>query len=146
MRPKTIVYFEGIMFGSILIGILENYLDWDGTVQAAQSISNNLPVAFTLTILIFSFVVAGALTLLVSRRRSKVAMWVLIALYAFNILVSFDDFIQSITGGLLRLDFIIPALQNIGEGVAYALLFTPSARRWMRREDEQKEKLREVFD
>jgi hypothetical protein len=33
-------------------------------------------------------------------------------------------------------------LQGIGQAVAYGLLFTPSARRWMNR---QNEKLREVF-
>jgi hypothetical protein len=55
--------------------------------------------------------------------------------------------VQSI-GGLFGLDIVQvigAVLIFIGQGVAYGLLFTPSARRWMRREDEKNEELREVF-
>jgi putative flippase GtrA len=89
-------------------------------------------------ILIFTFVLNGTLTLLVSRRRSKIAMWVSIALFALGLSVFL---VQSTINGLLGLDGILSALQSICQGVAYGLLFTPSARRWMRRED----KLLDIF-
>jgi hypothetical protein len=79
VRPKTIVYFERIIFEVLLLGILDSYLSWDAIVWAARS-NPNTPVGFALAILIFSFVLNGTLTLLVSRRRSKIAMWVLSAL------------------------------------------------------------------
>jgi hypothetical protein len=142
VRPKTIVYFDWIIFGTLLLGILDSYLSWDAIVWAARSNRNNPPVAFALTILIFSFVLVGALTLLVSRRRSKIATWVLIALAA--LVLSHTVFGTFQARRLLASD-IIPVLQGIAQVLAYSLLFTPSARRWMRREDEKNEKLLEVF-
>jgi hypothetical protein len=109
---------------------------------AARSNRNNPPVAFALTILIFSFVLVGTLTLLVSRRRSKIAMWVLIALAA--LVLSHTAFGTFQARRLLASD-IIPVLQGIAQVVAYTFLFTSSARRWMNREDEKNERLLEVF-
>ena len=73
-----------------------------------------------------------------SRRRSKIAMWILIALGALDLSLTALGIIQAVS------DIIWAALESIGQ--AYGLLFTPSARRWMRREDEKDEKLREVFE
>jgi hypothetical protein len=50
--------------------------------------------------------------------------------------------LQSIVSNRLN---IIVALQIVGKGAAVGLIFTPSARRWMNREDE-KPKLHDVFD
>jgi hypothetical protein len=87
-------------------------------------------------------VLIGTPTLLVSRRRSKIAMWVSIAWFAAILSVWFTRLPTA--DELLGSDIILSVLQTIGQGVAYALLFTPSARRWMNREDERA-KLREVF-
>ena len=57
-------------------------------------------------------------------------MWVYIAILAPPVLLMP---VSTINVGEL--------LQTIGQFVAYSLLFTPSARRWMRRED----KLLDVF-
>ena len=75
-----------------------------------------------------------------SRRRSKIAMWILIALGALDLSLTALGIIQAVS------DIIWAALESIGQVVAYGLLFTPSARRWMRREDEKDEKLRKVFE
>jgi hypothetical protein len=86
-------------------------------------------------------VLVATLTLLISRRRSKIAMWVSIAVFALGL---FAVFVQSTTNGAwVGSDIILQALENIAQVVGYGLLFTPSARRWMRREED--EKLREVF-
>jgi hypothetical protein len=37
VRPKTIVYFEWIMFGTLLLNVLQVYLGWDAIVQVATS-------------------------------------------------------------------------------------------------------------
>jgi hypothetical protein len=135
VRPKTIVYFEWIIFGALLLGILEKYLGWDAIVWAARTNPNSPPVAFTLAILIFSFVLNGTLTLLVSRRRSKIAMWVLIALCALSV----PSILVAWTRRPLESD-IMSAAQFVSILVAYVLLSTPSARRWRNREDEKNEK------
>jgi len=150
VRPKTIVYFEVIIFGVLL---LQNNLGWDqiiGALNGADSLFarlaedsgtyRNTIVAGAITLSIFDFVLVGTLTLLVSRRRSKIAMWILIALGALDLSLTALGIIQAVS------DIIWAALESIGQVVAYGLLFTPSARRWMRREDEKDEKLREVFE
>jgi putative flippase GtrA len=134
VRPKTIVYFEWIIFGTILLNALHVYLSWDAQAAAAYP---DATLAIII-ILIFTFVLNGTLTLLVSRRRSKVAMWVLIALFALSVPFVVVQWTRQPLGS----DIITP-VHVIGVLVAYRLLFTPSARRWMSRKDE---KLREVFE
>jgi hypothetical protein len=85
VRPKTIVYFEWIMFGTLLLNVLQVYLGWDAIVQVA-TLGPKRSVAITLIPFIFIFVLIGTLTLLVSRRRSKIAMWVLIAMFDLAVL------------------------------------------------------------
>ena len=136
---RTIVYFEWIIFGTLLLSALQSYLGWDRAIVQAAPSHRDLAVAIII-MLIFEFVLPGTLTLLVSRRRSKIAMWVLIAWFALG-LVSTDDITRFLFSTVLRLrlettDIIAVALL-IGQVVAVGLLFTPSARRWMRREDER---------
>jgi hypothetical protein len=133
VRPKSIVYFERIIFGTLLLGVLQSYLGWDQAIAQAETLDRNKAVAITLIILIFTFVLIGTLTLLVSRRRSRIAMWVSIALFVLGL----PALVHLITSGQLLGSDNIAAIQGIGQVVAYALLFTPSARRWMRREDEK---------
>ncbi|HEY2464429.1 MAG TPA: hypothetical protein VGI32_10230 [Steroidobacteraceae bacterium] len=130
MRPKSIVYFEWIIFGTVLLGVLQSCLSWDRTIAhvATTPPDRNLAVG-VLTALIFDVVLIGTLTLLVSRRRSKIAMWVSVAMFVLGLPV----FVQSITRGLLE-SHIIAALVCIGQAVAYGVLFTPSSRCWMSRE------------
>jgi hypothetical protein len=85
VRPKTIVYFEWIMFGTLLLNVLQVYLGWDAIVQVA-TLAPKRSVAITLIPFIFIFVLIGTLTLLVSRRSSKIAMWVLIAMFDLAVL------------------------------------------------------------
>ena len=143
MRPKTIVCFEWIIFGTLLLGAIQSYFRLPGALRSAWfraiaygAIALGVPQDRNLVAAIFIFlilisVLVVTLTLLVSRRRSKTAMWVSIAIFVLGLL---PIFVLTINRGEL--------IQIIGQLVAYALLFTPSARRWMNREDE---KLREVF-
>jgi hypothetical protein len=141
-RPKTIVCFEWIIFGTLLVGVLQTYLTWDQVIAQAATLDHNTAVAFILAVIIFAYVLIGTLTLLVSRRRSKIAMWVSIVLYAIGLYALVESVSHEQVGSAL----IMTALGEIARGAAYSLLFTPSARRWMSRKDEKNEKLREVFE
>jgi len=129
MRPQSITLFERIIFGTLILGAIQSYLGWDRLVALAATAEAN-PVAFILTTQIFIFALIGTLTLLVSRRRSKVAMWTSIAMFALGLPLSF----RTITNGLPLGSGVIMALQTIGQLVAYGLLFAPSSRHWMNRE------------
>jgi len=138
VRPKTIVYFEQIIFGVLLLGVFYNYLSWDQIIGEAlakdATLDRNTAFVIAIAAITFNYVLVGTLTLLVSRRRSKIAMWVLIALSALVLSRFALGIVQS---QLLLVSDIIPVLQCIGQVLAYGLLFTPSARRWMNREDEK---------
>jgi hypothetical protein len=134
VRPKTIVYFEWIMFGVLLLVALQWYLIWSGLFVDQHKGGR----AAFITAQLFKFVLIATLTLLVSRRRSKIAMWVLIAWFALGLVLALA---AHITFGTVDIINLAPL---IGQVVAYGLLFTPSARRWMNREDERA-KLGEVF-
>jgi hypothetical protein len=140
VRPKTIVYFEWVNFGTLLVGVLQSYLTWDRVAQAAAA----YPGGARQIIIMFVFIYAlfATLILLVSRRRSKIAMWILIALFALGLY----GLVEAVIRGQLASDVITTVLVEIVQGVALGLLFTPSARRWMNRKDEKDGKLGEVFD
>ena len=121
MRPKTIVAFETIMFATLGLGLMRTWLDWDSLAQIASA-------GFALTVLIFTLGVIGGLTILVSRRRSKIAMWIMIGLSILGL----PMFFSLAASGLLIGSAWISALQSIGQFIAYGLLFTPSARSWLR--------------
>lgn len=129
MRPKTIVYFEWIIFGTLLLGVVQSYLSWDRTIAIAAT-THHGPVG-VLAALILGFVLIGTLALLVSRRRSKIAMWISIAVFILGL----PMVVQSIPDGLPE-SLVIAALQRIGRAVAYGLLFTPSAQHWMSRKSQ----------
>ena len=155
MRPKTIVYFERIIFGTLLLSALHAYLTWDrvwdrvigqfATDPDLATLDPNLMVDILLATWIFLLALFVTLILLVSRRRNKIAMWILIVWVVFRLLYSSVQTIMNgvlLGSGLLSFLLSIVVLQGIVQGVTVGLLFTPSARRWMNREDE---KLREVF-
>jgi hypothetical protein len=149
VRPKTIVYFERITFGMLLLPFLlvPHRKSRPAAHETYTAVPGNLThyVYLFILIRIITFVVYGTLTLLISRGRSKIAMWVSIALFA----LSFAGFVTRLLlpGTALQLGNAIRSLAFlIVRGVAYGLLFTPSARSWMRREDKNNEKLREVFE
>lgn len=69
-----------------------------------------------------------ALVLFVSRRRSKIAMWILIVMF----LIGLPFFFKMISQGALLGAVWIGIAQTLGQFVAYGLLFTASARNWLK--------------
>ena len=129
MRPRPIVAFERITLDSIALGLLNVAMNWTWLAQ----------VGATTTIALWSYGLGAALivtlTLLVSRKRSKVAMWIMVVLFVLGLV----PWVQpSVWAG--------PLTKNIGMVVVTGLqllalsrLFTPSARLWMSKRDEQAE-------
>ena len=129
MRPRSIIWFERIIFATLFLGLIQSYLSWDATVAVAAKTDSN-PAAFVLTVLIFVFVLYGTLTLLVSRRRSKIALWVTIALFVLGLPASLGIIASGNFTGFAS----IAIAQAVGQLIAYGLLFTPSSRHWLKHE------------
>ncbi|MBO0757965.1 MAG: hypothetical protein J2P54_19135 [Bradyrhizobiaceae bacterium] len=138
MGPKTIVYFRRIFLVTVLLDLLNASLRWDRIIERVATKEAALAtVAGAIEILWYLLIVT--LIWLVSRHRNRIAMWVLTVLTALGVFVFLVGLVQF--GGLLGSDIVPLSMMFTGQVVACALLFTPSARRWMRRED----KLLDVF-
>jgi hypothetical protein len=89
---------SGSFSGTLPVGVLQTYLTWDQIIAQAATLDRNTAVALILTVMIFTYVLFGTLTL-VSRRRSKIAMWVSIALYAIGLYGLYGFLVESVTPG-----------------------------------------------
>lgn len=126
MRPKAIVYFEWIFLGTLALGLVQSYLSWDSAIALSATQAN--PATFAILTLALTFGLVLILTLLISRRRSRIAMWVSIALFVLGLPMVFALAAQGLLFGV----HAITAVQTIAQIVAFGLLFTPEARQWMR--------------
>jgi len=139
MRPRTILMFEGLMLGTLVVGWLQLALSWTRQVPNLARITQH-PITMLLAMMTVMTAIYLALTLLVSRRRSRIAAGVLIVLFAFGI----PAFVRTITAGSPTGYTVLADIQIVGQFVALILLFLPSARAWFRRDD-AKPDLRETF-
>jgi hypothetical protein len=126
MRPKAIIYFERILIGMLILGVGQLIIGWERAIQAASLISS-FPTTYLIISGAFGVILRGALIYLVSRRRSKVAMWILVA----AILLGVPAEIATMASGLLVGSSVITASIKVGELAGLSLLFTPGARAWM---------------
>ena len=124
MRPTTIVAFEALYFVTLAIGVLQAYLSWD-QLQAMAS------PFFIVTIQIVTVGLLILLTLLVSRRRSRFAKWVLVVLFVIGLPMTLRIFVSGQLAGSPLLTVSQSFLQLIG----LVLLFTPASRAWLAKND-----------
>ena len=120
MRPASITYFERLVFLSVALGIVQVAISWPETSRMASP-------GFTALVSLVTFAVVVGLALLVSRARSKVAMWIWIIFLVLGTI----PFVLLMAKGLLQGAAFISVLQTLAQYGATALLFTPSARAWM---------------
>lgn len=140
MRPKTILAFEGLMIGTWLIGWLQIALTWNDQMLRMSAVTRN-PAPILLAILGVMTVIMLTLTLLVSRRRSRVAAGVLIAFFALGI----PGYIRTFQNGAAFGYTALAMIQVFGQLSAYGLLFLPASRAWFRRQADRRDDLRETF-
>lgn len=138
MRPKEIVYFEWIIFATLILGVLQTYLGWDQ--MTAQLATTGQGTGFVVVTDIFVFGLIITLTLLISRRKSQIAKWISIGLFVLGI----PGLVLIISRGMLAGSAYITLVQTIAQLVAYGLLFTPVARNWFSNKASNSD-LRETF-
>lgn len=126
-RPAEIVWFERLMLVTLALGLLH------GVLLVPTSRFGVGPALALIVPSIVVFALFVSLTLLVSRRRSSVAKWLLIALMALVLAISIRQLVSSLFFGIL----VITLAQTLGQFLALALLFTSTSRRWFRREQPQ---------
>ena len=120
MKPKNVEYFEYLILVSLALGVVQSYLRWPELMAKAS-------LEFVLIVQISVFAMMLALTLLISRRGSRIAMWISIALFVLGLPIYFSF----ISGGNVKPNFI-SWIQLALQFAGYSLLLTTSVRIWMR--------------
>ena len=125
MRPKTIIWFEVIFFATLLLGVIQSYLGWETLTEKASA-------GYVLGIQIISVAIVIAVVLFISRKKSKVAMWILVIMSLLGLPLVF----LLATSEQLAGSGWITLVQTIGQLFAVALLFFPASRTWMSKKTE----------
>ena len=137
MRPDSIIWFERLFLATLLIGLVHSAATWNESVAIASP-------AFVLAVQAFSIAVVLTLTLLVSRKRSNVAKWINVALFAVGLV----GIVHLVATEKLLGSMLVTIAQTLMQGAGIALLFTASARAWLGRKDAPatEAELRQTFD
>ena len=123
MRPRSIIWFELLYLGSLAAAILSLAVDWD-------ELTATFSPALAAAVMGGTLLLIGLLVLLASRKGSIVAKWLLVGLFVLGL----TSFLPVIGVGMDALDLAwYDWVGWIAQAVATGLLFTPSARDWMRR-------------
>lgn len=124
-RPKQIVWFEWLMLGVLVLGIVNSWLSWPELVAQAQG-----RTGFLLTVQGGTFALLLALYLWISRGRSNVGKWILTVLF----IVGLPFTIMAHFAGPVSFSGWISLAQTVAQIVAMVLLFTRDARAWFKGE------------
>jgi hypothetical protein len=125
-RPWEIVWFERIYLGTLALGAVQSWIAWPALVKMGGPV-------FVVTTQLLTFALIGGLTLLISRRRSNIAKWILIGLFIAGLPIFIRHLLdgQLVGGGGSP---VISITQLAAQFVALALLVTPASRNWFKRE------------
>ena len=120
MRPTTIVLFEALFLASLAGAVVRVAIAWSRMTEQGT-------IHLILAVLFFSLVLNLTLVLFVSRRRSRVAKWILILLF----LIGLTSYLRLLETGVRDLDDWAEIGLGLVQALGLALLFTPSARAWL---------------
>jgi glucan phosphoethanolaminetransferase (alkaline phosphatase superfamily) len=122
-RPDSVTLFERLALLALALGVVQSFLGWRELVRISSPTFVAITQISTFAILIF-------LILWISRRRSKVALWILVILFVLGLPMLW----VSMRSGMLFGSGFITLIQSVLQLVGLALLFTPSARAWFNNE------------
>lgn len=120
MRPRSVALAEVIYFASIVLVVIGAAVTW-AIASAAYG------VGFAIGTIAFAVVLPLVLLLLATRRRSRVALWLLVAWTAFGV---WSVGLQLVRGSPVGLIGALTILQIVLMLISVAMLFTPTARAW----------------
>ena len=120
-RPKSIIWFELLSIGAILISLIPMY-------QFLETMRNGaVSTPGVVGAVLVSLGLPLLLTLLVSRKRSNIAKWIYVLLMAVGFIAIARVLL---TVGTADLDYVGAAV-TVLQAVTVGLLFTGSARAWL---------------
>lgn len=125
MRPRAIVWFELLMIATILLGLGDAALSWNGLVAQFRALSGD-PQGVAALVVLLTFGLVLLLTLLASRRRNGAALLLLLLLF----LGGLPQIAHQLVATGVRGTSPLTLLGLAGQAGAFALAATGPARRW----------------
>ena len=129
MRPQSIVNFERLYLGALLLGVINLALAWNQTVASieAQANASAGPTLMALAI-VFGVVIPLLLWYFVARKASVVAKWILVGLFVLGL----AGVAVSLSQGTYPkgLGGILSAVSTLMQAAAIYFLFRPDAKAW----------------
>jgi hypothetical protein len=121
MRPKSVKLFEVLFLVSLGIGLVISSLGWENLTQKAGAGS-------VLSVLAGTFLITVVLVLLISRKGSNVARWVLVVMFALGAI----PYIPSLAGIFAQNPIIalLAAVQITLQVIALCLVFRSDTKPW----------------
>lgn len=121
--PASIKLFERLYLFTLAIGVVL-------AVMQFGQLTEMLSVDFVLMIQVFTFGLLLALVLLVSRKRSRVAKWILLAMFGIGTVIYLTQLPMTLDTGFPG---VASAIQTLLQLVALCSLFTRESRDWLSR-------------
>lgn len=120
MRPKIVTNFEILFFVTLALGLL--YLLWSNLLHSPEP-----TITSVFLIGVGRLVLFGILALLVSRKRSKIAFWILIVLTVITLLLN----LLAVSAGLVVIQTVVPLLISAAQMGLLGMLFSSTVQNWM---------------
>jgi len=121
MRPRAVTNFERLFLASFALGLIQHIASW----RAERAMTSLGTLVFAL---VFGNLVVLAMVLFTSRGRSQLAKW-LIVIATIAVL---PFYVKNLLSGASLGFPVISWLQAAMQLTALGLLFTSSARSWLR--------------
>jgi hypothetical protein len=130
MRPASIVQFERLFLGSLVVGLLLDLLTLQGNMALASTKATTAAVGPGLIVgmVIVRYVIALALWYFAARRASVVAKWILSVIFVFNACAL--AYLLFRTGIRFELSALLNIVAFLLFGWAMSYLFKPDADDW----------------
>ena len=124
MRPKSVEWFELLFLISIGLGVVSSALLWEQLTQIAGAVFTLIVQAATLLILL-------GVVLLVSRKGSNIARWVLVVFWVLGAIM----YIPSMAGMFAQnmVAAVLSSVQIALQVVAIYFVFRPDAKPWFQK-------------
>lgn len=134
MRPQSIKMFDYLLLGSLVLGAVNFIFSFGDTVEILRSdpamAQTGLADGFAIGVFVVGLGITLLLWFLISRMRSKIAKWILIALTALGI-VMLPGSLAQLSSAAMIASIAITAMQV----AALYFLFRPDARDWFDRKE-----------
>ncbi len=135
MRPESIIMFERLYLGALVVGLVNAVINWSST-QAYMAndpavAASGLGSGFLISTMLIGFAIPLLLWYFIAKRGSNIAKWVLVVLFVLGLISMLFSF-----GAMLAMNGTIglvgALLTTVLQAAAVYMLFKPDAVAWLK--------------